>query len=596
MREEIRRYLERSRRAERRDLRDQHLLPIEERVADGVAIAGLRLVEVAGQSAVYSMPPAPTKLRPGDPCWLSTGTDITAGLAVEIEELERATGRVVLRPDRFRDAPGPAPRRGVLDRRGLDLTDHLLRGLEPVFAGASGDLAGAAWVLRALRGEAEARPRPAGLARAKAAAEASSLTESQREAFTAAVAARELALIQGPPGTGKTRVAAAVILEALRHGERVLVSAVTHRAINNVLVAVAELGGKRRGQKIFKIGRAHQGDELEAFGIPSSSRLRRAPVPPGEGMVVGATPFGAVKLRRDHPPFDLVLLDEAGQVPIPHAISALAGGLRGVVVGDHKQLGPVVAGGVTGDPVERSIFAHLADRFPDRIALLRETWRMNRTICRFSSRMFYEGQVVPHASAATRRLRLAAGGRHRRILDPESPSVWVAVDHLARRNHSREEARVVAELVRELLVHHALPAAEIAVVSPFRAHAGAVSQALAEALPEAGGALLDGLVVDTAERIQGQERELVLYTFGSSDRDYLARNAHFLFDPGRLNVALTRARTKRIIVGSPEVARARPRDLDALRSAALVQALWNEHRPLGEADSPGDAIRLFWDD
>ncbi len=521
--------------------------------------------------------------------------EITAGLPVEIEEIDLGEGLLVLRPDRFADTPGPPPERGVLDRRNLDLTDHLVRGLEPVFAGGNGRLPGAAWVRRAVDGKAELSPRMDRLARAKEAAEADALTDSQQEAFFASVAARELALVQGPPGTGKTRVAAAVVLEALRHGERVLVSALTHRAINNVLVAVATLGEKSRGHRVFKIGRPHQGAELEPLGIKSISRLKRGAVLPGEGMVVGATTFGAVKLRRDFSPFDLVLLDEAGQVPIPHAMSALAGGLRGVVVGDHRQLGPVVAGGGTGDPMERSIFEHLAELYSGRIHLLRESWRMSAGICRFSSRFFYENAVVPHKSAANRKLRLAEGGRHRAILDPRRASVWVAVNHLARRNHSREEARVVAALVRELVSHHGVPAAEVAVVSPFRAHAGAVSQELARSIPEAAGALLDNLIVDTAERIQGQEREVVLYTFGSSDREYLSRNAEFLFDPGRLNVALTRARTKRIIVGSPEVARARPRKLEALRRAALVQALWNEHIPIEQAEPACDTIRVAWE-
>ncbi|MAE69015.1 MAG: hypothetical protein CME06_00945 [Gemmatimonadetes bacterium] len=596
MREPIVRFLERGRRAERRDLRDLHLKPVEERVADGSAIAGLRRIEQRGDAAVYRIPGTATKLRPGDACWLSSGAEITSGRPVEIEEIDLGAGVLVLRPDRFADASGPPPEGGVLDRRNLDLTDHLVRGLEPIFDDERGRLAGADWVRRAVEGEAELGPRNDRLARAKEAVEADALTESQREAFSAAVAARELALVQGPPGTGKTRVAAAVVLEALRHGEKVLVSALTHRAINNVLAAVATLGEKSRGHRVFKIGRPHQGAELRALGIESRTRLQKGAVLPGEGMVVGATTFGAVKLRRDYSPFDLVLLDEAGQVPIPHAMSAFAGGLRGVVVGDHRQLGPVVAGGGTGDPMERSIFEHLAERYRGRIHLLRESWRMNAGICRFSSRFFYEDAVVPHKSAADRRLQLDEGGQYRAILDPEKASVWVAVDHLARRNHSREEARVVAALVRELVSHHGVPPAEIAVVSPFRAHAGAVSHELARAIPEAAGALIEGLVVDTAERIQGQEREVVLYTFGSSDRDYLSRNAEFLFDPGRLNVALTRARTKRIIIGSPEVARARPRKLEALRRAALVQALWSEHIPIEQATPECDTIRVRWEE
>lgn len=585
-------FLERERRANRRDVRDLHLQPVEERVADGAAIAGLRLAEVRGALALYAMPNGPTKMRPGDPCWLSDGQQITAGIPVEIVELDRARGRIGLRPDPFARVSQAPPPTGVLDRRNLDLTDHLLRGLLPVLeAEKAGAPAGAAWVLRAVAGKADTRPIPERLLRAREAGENEGLTPSQRQAFEVAVAARELALIQGPPGTGKTRVAAAVVAEALRQGERVLISALTHRAINNVLVAAVELSGK--SQSLFKLGRPHQGPELEALGIATLSRLPRHPLGPDRGFAVGATPFGAARLRRQPGPFDLVLLDEAGQVPIPHGMSAMAGARRGVLVGDHQQLGPVITGERQGDPLERSIFALLADQYPNEIQLLRETWRMNAGICRFPSRVFYGDAVQSHAQARDRRLQLREGGRHRRIFDPACSSVWVVVSHLARRNHSPEEAKVVATLVRELIAFHGLPPQEIAVVSPFRAHAGAVASAISRALPGANGALVEGLVVDTAERIQGQEREVVLYTFGSSDRDYLARNAGFLFDPGRLNVALTRARTKRIIVGSAEVARVRPRDLEGLRRAALIKSLWDDHQV--EPPSVDDALRVLWD-
>jgi DNA replication ATP-dependent helicase Dna2 len=609
LRDAIRGFLERERRAGRRDVRDLHLQPLEERVADGATLAGLRLerIDTKEQTAIYRFSRNPTKLRPGDPCWLSDGERILQGLPVEIVHLDLDRAMVALRLDRFATAranPGarhghnragaggsgasPAPpTRGVLDRRNLDLTDPLWNCLAPVLEPGADPTAlpGAAWVQRALAGHANLGIDPALRKRARAAAESSELTATQREAFVGAVAARELALIQGPPGTGKTRVAAAVVMEAMRHGEKVLVSALTHRAINNVLLAVQALGGPHGGRRIFKIGKPRQAPELDAVGIQSSFRLRPNPAGPKQGFVVGATAFGAAKLRRYLGSFDLIILDEAGQVPIPHAIAALAGATRAVVVGDHRQLGPVIAGGTSDDPLERSIFSLFAEHHADAIHLLRETWRMNRAICDFPSRTFYAGRLRPHPSAAERRLHLRTGGRFRAILDPSRPSVWVTVPHLARRNHSPEEARVVALLISELIRHHAIHAADIAVVSPFRAHAGAVQQALARALPEAGGALIDDLVVDTAERIQGQEREIIFYTFGSSDRDYLARNARFLFEPGRLNVALTRARTKRIIVGSPEVARVRPRDLEGLRCAALVKSLWDEHQPLAEIGS-----------
>lgn len=564
-------FLERERRASHRDLRDSHTQPVEERHAEGVAICGLELVSDHGNRWTYRGASPANRLRPGDPCWLSDGERITDGVPCELVSHDVLRDETVVMRDRFEPSTDHPPSSdAVLDKRGLDLTDQLIRSVMPVFDGQT--LPGGPWVRRSIAGNASERPVRERQRRASEAQERAKLNPSQRKAFDAAVSAQEICLVQGPPGTGKTHMVAAVISEAMRAGEKVLVAAVTHRAINNVLRQVAALRGTSRG--IFKIGRPHQAEELKACGIRNLPRARRGDLPQGEGSVVGATAYSAARVRDAYGALDLVILDEAGQVPLPHGMSALACGLRGVLVGDPQQLGPVIVCPGPDPDIERSIFALLADHY--RAHLLEETYRMNAEICAFPSAQFYDSRLKSHQIAAARRLDLKAGGRFREVLDADQPSVIVEVDHRARRNHSVEEARVVARLTRELVFHHGLDPSELAVVSPFRAHAGAIQRAMAQLIPEGIGAALDGLVVDTAERIQGQEREVVIYSFGASDPDYLSRSGAFLFDPRRLNVALTRAKTKRIVVGSPEVARARPRDVEALRRAARVKALWRE--------------------
>ena len=83
-------------------------------------------------------------------------------------------------------------------------------------------------------------------------------------------------------------------------------------------------------------------------------------------------------------------------------------------------------------------------------------------------------------------------------------------------------------------------------------------------------------VVDTVERIQGQERDLVIVSLVCSEPEYAAREAAFYFSPNRLNVTLTRARTKLVIVASPLLFEALPFDLERLKHASLFVRMFRE--------------------
>jgi DNA replication ATP-dependent helicase Dna2 len=109
------------------------------------------------------------------------------------------------------------------------------------------------------------------------------------------------------------------------------------------------------------------------------------------------------------------------------------------------------------------------------------------------------------------------------------------------------EARHVARLVRELLAGGVVPE-EIGVITPFRAQAARVRQLLGTA---GGGAEWHRRVlVDTVERFQGQEREVILITLAASQVNFISRRADFIFQPERLNVAVTRARLKTVLLAS----------------------------------------------
>ena len=103
------------------------------------------------------------------------------------------------------------------------------------------------------------------------------------------------------------------------------------------------------------------------------------------------------------------------------------------------------------------------------------------------------------------------------------------------------------------------PAGQVAIVAPYRAQ-GRLIRRLHELAAGLGEAEPADIVVDTVERIQGQERDLIIVSLTTSDPDHAAGRAEFFFQPNRLNVSITRPRVKRIVIGSPHLWRAEPKD------------------------------------
>ncbi|GAB4575790.1 MAG: hypothetical protein Kow0077_29030 [Anaerolineae bacterium] len=395
---------------------------------------------------------------------------------------------------------------------------------------------------------------------------------SQQRAFAQAYAARNFALIQGPPGTGKTLVLAHLAAALAAEGQRVLVTAFTHRAINNALRKI----GKETGYRpVMKIGQRDRADDLAWDGgaVPNFERFGDCPYGKNQsGLIIGGTCFAVRTSRLQEVEFDTVIFDEASQVTLPLAVAGMLAGRRYIFIGDHQQMPPVIVGEHANPAVTRSIFETLFTREPG--TMLDTTYRMNAAINVFPSRAFYGGRLRPDRRAAGRRLQLngVPAGALAHILDPAHPEVFVAVKHTRRTLRSPEEAELAAALTVEAL-RCGVPAREIAVVAPYRAQGRQIRAMLHEALSGQPDAL-EEIVVDTVERIQGQERDVIIISLTTSDPAHAAERADFYFRPNRLNVALTRPRVKRIVLGSPSLLKARPDDPEHSAWVKLFRALY----------------------
>lgn len=551
------RFLAREERDEQRSHRELRAQPVELRVLDGECIQGARFVGEHDGSFVFAVPDNGSKFRPGDPLHVGDGVDLDRGAPLVYGEFDAIAGELRLERDPFaRDEfELEEGRVYVLDRRPLGLQGRLRDAVRASFAEPL--------LARVLRGEHRSERDAARHERARVRLAAAGLNDAQVAAGAAAIATESLALVQGPPGTGKTWLLAHVVAALCSAGCRIAVNAYTHRAVDNALLAIRRVAPSLA---LFKLAsQSNDGrDALRAADVQIVD-ARRAKFP-DKGAVVAGTCFQIAKLHESYK-FHYTVFDEAGQLPIPHALPGMLRARRWLFFGDHHQLPPVVTTAQADREAAASIFEHLHARYGSH--LLDVSYRMNDGVCAVVSRTFYDGRLHADPGAGARRVPFVPGGRLDEVLDPGSPVVWLRLDHQQPGQRSPEEAVAIADLVDDLVRRHRVPPAEIAVIAPFRAQVRLLRSAIQH--KELPG--IDAMCIDTVERVQGQEREVVLVSLTAGDpRESKGRGA-FHLSIQRLNVALSRARTKAVLVASAHAFRALPHDADGLRMASRCMAL-----------------------
>jgi uncharacterized protein len=381
-------------------------------------------------------------------------------------------------------------------------------------------------------------------------------------------AARRLALVldgttlavQGPPGSGKTYTGARMIVDLVRAGRRVGITSNSHKVISNLVEAVLDA---------VDVPVIQKGDEGETLDHPSVKRAAKNQevadaLATRDAMVGAGTPWlwadedlaGAV---------DTLFVDEAGQVSLANVV-AVSGAARNVVLlGDPQQLDQPTQG-VHPDGSGVSALGHFLGEAEvvakDRGLFLEKTWRMHPDITRFTSELFYEGELESVPGLINQRIEgsdwLAGSGLR-----------WVEVVHEGRTNESVEEAQEVVGIVESLIgrewidkdgVRRAIGPRDLRVVSPFNAH-----RLLIDDMLERAG--LTGVPVGTVDKFQGQEAPVSIYTMATSRPEDAPRGMGFLYSLNRLNVATSRARALAIVVASPALLAAVPRSPEQLRMA-----------------------------
>ncbi len=402
-------------------------------------------------------------------------------------------------------------------------------------------------------------------------------------------AARRVALVLGPPGTGKTFLLAwmaAGHLHARLQAKlpcRVLLTGFTRESIGNLVEALEEVVGRHvPGVSLLFVGRA-LGQPLPAAVEYRSTGPRVLPTLRdelvGSPLVIGATTWAVAKMCEGWdapgsdglavPLFDLVLIDEASQMMLAQGLLSLAGlaeNGRILVAGDDRQLPPIRP---TSDAVEStgrllggSLYSFLKSAGVSEFRL-EETYRLNAPLADPVAELFYDGKY--RSAVPDRRLALRAGWAdglsdwERAALDPEYPLCVLLHDGPPCGTENPFERQILIRLTQVLSAR--LPPGnlwqdQLALICPHRAQNALLSQALP-----------DDAAIETVDRIQGRERDAILAGYTVSDAEFAAVEAPFLFSPQRLNVTVTRARSKLVLLLSRRLLDVLPADEDVFDAA-----------------------------
>ena len=414
------------------------------------------------------------------------------------------------------------------------------------------------------------------------------LNVSQERAVNEVLRAKDVAVVHGPPGTGKTTTLVEAIYETLRRENQVLVCAQSNMAVDWISEKLVD-----RGINVLRIGNPTKvNDKMLSFtyerrfeshpdypqlwAIRKSIRQLRANRKRGdhsfhqklerlkeretelelrirnqlfrEARVIASTLVGSANRLLDGMKFGTLFIDEAAQALEAACWIPMRRATRVILAGDHCQLPPTIKSvAAMKGGLDKTLMQRIVERKPEAVTLLKMQYRMNEAIMRFSSDWFYHGEV-----------EAAPMVKYRGILDLDKAIEWKDTsgdtsheqfvgDNFGRIN--KEEAQLTLLTLAEYFVRIGRQRIideriDVGIISPYRAQVQYLRHLIKKA--DFYKPFRKIIAVNTVDGFQGQERDIIVISMVRSNEE---GQIGFLRDLRRMNVAITRARMKLIILG-----------------------------------------------
>lgn len=422
------------------------------------------------------------------------------------------------------------------------------------------------------------RARPSEFSLGESASQAS-LNVDQQKAVKKVLSAKDYAVVLGMPGTGKTTTIAHIIRALTAQGKSVLLTSYTHTAVDNILLKL-----RNDNIGVFRLGalaRVHpdvqEFADLAGTQMKSIEEIKTAYSRP----IVATTCLGINHPIFNQKLFDYCIVDEASQITLPVCLGPIRMARTFVLVGDHNQLPPLVQNEEAREGgLDVSLFKMLSDNHPESVVNLETQYRMCEDVMTLSNTLIYNGRLkCGNPAVAQRSLRIprmeALKQHHhtpstllsaslnpktvclnptralcwiRDLLDPSVKACFVNTDPLLPLSRESEtgsrivntcEATLCSQLVQSLLTT-GVSAKDIGIITLYRSQLALIKQSLRQHHP--------AVEMHTADKFQGRDKEVVILSLVRSNESLNV--GELLRDWRRVNVALTRARTKLLILGS----------------------------------------------